>query len=110
MFAVETIGVGHDQYNQLKARMMKEQIYTTILKAVSSHSEKNKEKRIENMEPLVESGFLRFRKEHKLLLSQLEEFPTASHDDLPDALAGAVNLSGGAKRTRRTYMRKPVGV
>ncbi|MEN2464919.1 phage terminase large subunit [Ornithinibacillus sp. JPR2-1] len=110
MFGVETIGVGHDQYNQIKSRLMKERIYGTIIKAVSSHSEKNKEKRIENMEPLVESGFLRFRKQHKLLISQLEEFPTASHDDLPDALAGAVNLSGGARRTRRTYRKKPAGV
>lgn len=110
LFGIETIGVGHDQYSQVKAKLQKKQIYHTRLKPISSHQEKNKENRIANMQPLVESGFLRFRKEHRLLLQQLEDFPTASHDDLPDALAGAVDLSGGARRTRKTYRRKPVGV
>lgn len=110
VFGIETIGVGHDQYNQVKTRLQKERIYHTRLKPVSSHVEKNKEKRIENLQPLVESGFLRFKKEHRLLLQQLEDFPTAAHDDLPDALAGAVDLSGGAKRRRKTYSRKPVGL
>ena len=109
-FAVETIGVGHDTYRQLKEKMMSERIFSTRLRAISSHSERNKEKRIESLEPLTESGFLRFDKNHRLLLEQMENFPTASHDDLPDALAGAVNLSGGARRTRRTYQRKPVGL
>lgn len=110
LFGIETIGVGHDQYNQVKSRLQREQIYNTRLKPIASHSEKNKEKRIENLQPLVESGFLRFKEGHKLLIQQLEDFPTANHDDLPDALAGAVNLSGGARRTRRTYHKKPVGL
>lgn len=109
-FAIETIGVGHDQYAQVKAKLQGQRIYHTRLKPISSHSEANKEKRIENLQPLTESGFLRFRKEHRLLLQQMEDFPTATFDDLPDALSGAVDLSGGAKRRRRTYQRKPVGV
>ncbi len=110
LFAIETIGVGHDQYSQVRTKLQANRIYHTRLKPIASHAEKNKENRIENLQPLVESGFLRFRKEHRLLLQQLEDFPTATFDDLPDALSGAVDLSGGAKRARRTYSRKPVGV
>lgn len=110
LFGIETIGIGHDQYNQMKTRLQRERIYHTRLRPISSHNERNKEQRITNLQPLVESGFLRFKKEHRLLIQQLEDFPTATHDDLPDALAGAVDLSGGARRRRRTWHRKPVGV
>jgi predicted phage terminase large subunit-like protein len=109
-FGVETIGVGHDTYRQLNEKMQKEKIYGTRLKAIASHKERNKEKRIENLEPLVENGFLRFKKTLRLLLEQMENFPGGSHDDLPDALAGAVDLAGGARRMRRTYRKKPAGV
>ena len=108
-FAVETIGQGHDSYMQLRSKMAQRRIYGTRLKPIASHNEKNKEKRIENLEPLTESGFLRFMRHHKLLLEQLENFPGASHDDLPDALAGAVDLAGGTKKRRRTYRTKPAG-
>lgn len=110
LFGIETIGIGFDQYQQVKTRLQQEGIYHTRLRPISSHTEKNKENRISNLQPLTESGFLRFKKEHRLLLQQLEDFPTATHDDLPDALAGAVDLSGGAKRRRRTYHKKPVGL
>lgn len=110
IFGIETIGIGHDQYNQVKAKLQSKSIYHTRPRGISSHNERNKKERIENLEPLVESGFLRFKKQHRLLIQQLEDFPTATFDDLPDALAGAVNLSGGARRTRRTYQRKPVGL
>lgn len=110
VFGIEEIGVGFDQYNQVKARLQKEQVYHTRLRPITSHTEKNKENRIANLQPLAESGFLRFRKEHRLLLEQLEDFPTATHDDVPDALAGAVDLAGGAKRKRRTFHKKPAGL
>jgi predicted phage terminase large subunit-like protein len=108
-FAVETIGVGHDMHRQLQELLAKKQIYTTRLKPISHHEPK-KEKRIESLEPLVESGFLRFKRNQRLLLEQLEQFPTASHDDLPDATAGAVDLCGGLRRKKRTYYRKPSGL
>lgn len=110
MFAVETIGIGHGMDQQLVEELAQKNIYGTRIRGVSSHSEKNKNARIASLEPLVESGFLRFKKNQRLLLEQLEDFPTASHDDLPDALAGAVNLSGGVRRRIKTYRKKPAGV
>ena len=108
IFALETIGVGHDAYRQVRERLAKERIYGTKLKPVAHHGT-NKEKRIEALEPLCENGFLRFMKHHSLLLEQLEAFPGGRHDDLPDALAGIVGIVG-AGRTRKVYSKKPVGL
>lgn len=107
IFGVETVGAQHDLYRQLRERLPKEKIYGTKLKPIVTRS--NKEERIESLEPLVESGFLRFRKDQRLLFEQMEQFPNATHDDLPDALAGAVDLAGGTRR-RRTYYTKPAGL
>jgi predicted phage terminase large subunit-like protein len=108
IFAVETIGVGHDMYRQLRERLLKERIYGTKLKPVPYHGTK-KEKRIEALEPLCESGFLRFKKHHSLLIEQLEQFPNGQHDDLPDACSGVVDLIG-ARKSRRIFKTKPEGL
>jgi predicted phage terminase large subunit-like protein len=107
-FTVETIGVGYDMYRQLQEKLQKKRIYSTKIKSVSHHGNK-KEQRIEALEPLCESGFLRFKKIHSLLLEQMEQFPTGQHDDLPDALTGAVDSAGGVRR-KRAFHRKPPGL
>ncbi len=50
----------------------------------------SKELRIQKLSPLVENGLLRFKRNQKLLIDQLIMFPKGDHDDLPDALAYAV--------------------
>ncbi|WP_049635895.1 phage terminase large subunit [Bacillus sp. FJAT-27445] len=107
-FAVETIGAGHEFYQQLRELLAKERIYGTKIKPIAHHKS-NKEERIESLEPLCESGFLRFKRSQRLLFDQLEQFPHGTHDDLPDALAGAVDLAGGTRR-RRTFHKKPSGL
>jgi predicted phage terminase large subunit-like protein len=107
VFGIETVGAQHDLYRQLRERLVKEGIYGTKLKPIVTRS--RKEERIESLEPLTESGFLRFKKNQRLLFEQLEQFPNATHDDLPDSLAGSVDLAGGTRR-RRTYYQKPVGI
>ncbi|AIQ13639.1 hypothetical protein PDUR_18240 [Paenibacillus durus] len=107
-FAIETVGAQHDMYRQLCERLQKERIGSTRVKPVVSRTKK--EIRIESLEPLVENGFLRFNKSHRLLFEQMEQFPSGTHDDLPDALAGAVEASGGAARRGRTWSRKPKGL
>jgi predicted phage terminase large subunit-like protein len=107
VFAVETVGAQHDMYRQLQERLSKEHIGTTRLKPVISRTKK--EIRIESLEPLIESGFLRFNRSHRLLFEQMEQFPSGTHDDLPDALAGAVEAAGGTGRRGRTWQRKPKG-
>jgi predicted phage terminase large subunit-like protein len=108
IFGVETIGAGHDAHRQLQELLMKRKVYGTKLKPISHHGAK-KDERIESLQPLCESGFLRFQKNQRLLFDQMEQFPTGTHDDLPDSLAGAVDLAGGTRR-RRTYHRKPAGL
>jgi predicted phage terminase large subunit-like protein len=107
IFGVETVQAQHDLFRQLRERLMKEGIYGTKLKPIVSRTKK--EERITALEPLVESGFLRFKKDQRLLFEQMEQFPTGTHDDLPDALAGAVELIGGTRR-RRIFHRKPPGL
>ncbi len=52
--------------------------------------------RIESIEPHFSSGQLQFldswNQDYPELIEQLVHFPLASHDDGPDALAGAVAL------------------
>jgi predicted phage terminase large subunit-like protein len=110
IFGVETVGAQHDMYRQLQELLMKRGLYrTTKLKPIISR--KKKEERIESLEPLVENGFLRFNRGHRLLIDQLEQFGGgAQHDDLPDSLAGAVELSGGTRRGGRIYYAKPSGL
>jgi predicted phage terminase large subunit-like protein len=108
LFAVETIGVGFDMYRQLTEKLAKNRVFGSRIKPVAHHDRK-KDERIESMEPLCESGFLRFRKEQRLLFEQLEQFPSGSFDDLPDALSGAIDLCGGTRR-RRSFATKPRGL
>ena len=63
--------------------------------------------RIEQLEPLVESGFLRFNKGQRMLIEQMELFPSCDHDDSVDALASAVEIAG--RQRKRTYYKKPTG-
>jgi predicted phage terminase large subunit-like protein len=59
-----------------------------VLKAKSTS---NKDLRIASLEPKVNNGSLIFRQDiAPVLFDQLKYFPTATHDDGPDALAGVV--------------------
>lgn len=107
LFAIETVGAQHDMYRQLLERLQTERIGGTRVRPVVSRTKK--EIRIESLEPLVESGFLRFNRSHRLLVEQMEQFPSGTYDDLPDALAGAVEAAGGVARRGRTWNKKPKG-
>lgn len=105
IFAVETIQAQYDMYRQLRERMMKAGIYSTRILSVNPTSKK--EERIEQLEPLIEGGYLRMKKSQRLLIEQLEQFPSGDYDDVPDALAGAVEVAG--KQRRKTFWKKPDG-
>lgn len=53
----------------------------------------NKIARIANLEPEVAQGRIRFCQGHHLLMDQLRQFPVGKHDDGPDALEMAVQIS-----------------
>ncbi|HBF7594800.1 TPA: phage terminase large subunit [Clostridioides difficile] len=105
VFGVETVQAQYDMYRQLREMLMKNGIYNTRLLAFNPKGKK--EDRIEQLEPLVEGGYLRFKKSQRLLLEQLNMFPNADYDDLPDALASSVEISG--KQRKRSFYKKPKG-
>ena len=105
LFGVETIQMQFEFFRQLRENLMKHGVYNTRLKEYVPRTKK--EDRIKTLEPLFETGYLRIKKNHRLLLEQLLTFPGGEHDDLPDALASCVDLAG--KTRKRTHYRKPVG-
>jgi len=52
----------------------------------------NKIQRIQSIQPFTKN-MVQFSKEHRLLLEQLRDFPTAKYDDGPDALEMALKIS-----------------
>lgn len=106
ILGVETIQAQYELYRQLQEKLFKLGIYYTRLKPVNPKAKK--EERIEVLEPLFETGFLRIKRTQRMLIEQLEQFPTGSHDDLPDALASAVDLAG--KQRKRSHYNKPRGL
>ena len=106
IFGVESVQAQYEMYRQLQQDCYKMGIYNTRIKPVKPTGKK--EERIELLEPMFENGFLRIKTTQRLLKEQLEQFPNADHDDLPDALAACIDLAGHA--TSRTYQNKPEGV
>jgi len=63
-----------------------------------------KELRIESMLPDIESGKIRFKRSHSLLLEQFERYGQGAHDDLPDAAEMSIRV---AKKNNVTITNKP---
>lgn len=57
----------------------------------------NKVLRIESLQPVIKNKYLKFNREHKTLLKQLQEFPMGKNDDAPDGLQMAVQLAQTVK-------------
>jgi len=62
--------------------------------------------RIEALLPDVQSGRIRFKKDHRLLLEMFELYPNHNHDDGPDALADAYKLAKGTKVSVRSIAKR----
>lgn len=61
----------------------------------------NKSLRIEELEVPIDDGEILLHKSQTLLIEQLTEYPEAKHDDAPDSLAGAYNLTKMSKKIQR---------
>lgn len=105
VFGVETIQAQFEFYRQLQEIAVKRGYYFTRIKPVNPYSKK--EERIEAMEPLFEQGYIRIRKQQRLLEEMLVQFPNHSHDDLPDCLASTIGLT--RINRQRAYYSKPEG-
>lgn len=106
IFGVESVQAQYEMYRQLQQDCYKMGIYNTRIKPVKPTG--RKEERIELLEPIFENGYLKIKTTQRLLKEQLEQFPNADYDDLPDALSSCVDLAGHA--TSRTYQQKPQGI
>ena len=104
VFGVETIQAQYEFYRQLQAKLNEKAIYGTRVMDVNPKTKK--EQRIEALEPLFEQGYIKILRSHRLLKEMLLQYPSHQHDDLPDALAGALELT--RFRVRRAFY-KPDG-
>ena len=69
------------------------------LKGVNNTASKGQ--RIEELEVPIEDGEILFHQSQSLLIEQLTEYPEAKHDDAPDSLAGAYDLTKLKKKVKR---------
>ncbi|MGG7074551.1 phage terminase large subunit [Campylobacter sp. 9BO] len=69
------------------------------LKGVNNTASKST--RIEELEVPIDDGEIVLHSSFTLLIDQLCEFPEGKHDDAPDSLAGAYNLTKLAKKIQR---------
>ncbi|WP_051188267.1 phage terminase large subunit [Brevibacillus thermoruber] len=106
-FGVESVAAQYEFSRQLNELLAKERVYHTRIKAVIPSNKMRKEQRIEQLEPLIENGTIRFMRHHRVLLQQLEEFPNSEFDDAIDATQQAVELC--MKGRSRMHYRKPRG-
>ena len=89
-FAIESNNFQQLMVDELKRRVVE---YGRRLSIHEITSRTNKRSRIASLEPYIKQGNLRFCRKHRLLLSQLTQFPLAKNDDGPDALEMAMQVA-----------------
>lgn len=87
-------GIETNQYQELLRQMVversaREGLYLPI---VDLKHTKDKVLRVQALIPYVKNGYIRFNREHHLLIEQLLGFPKLRHDDGPDCLEMAVRM------------------
>lgn len=96
VFGTELVAFQEYFKDNLKKRLeqLEQEDITLALtvRGVKVHSDKIL--RIESLQPDVKSGRIRFRRDQQSLIEQLVNFPSADHDDGPDALHGAMQMFG----------------
>ncbi len=66
--------------------------------------------RIETLQPDIDNKYIKFNRQHKRLLEQLEFFPMADHDDGPDALEGCRTIACGGNKKRLKFGKRRFGL
>lgn len=88
-FAVETVQFQQFFKDEVAKRSAEAGIYLNLREIKSI---KNKELRIQSIQPTVNNGYVKLNKSQGLLIEQLENWPKSAHDDGPDALEMALTL------------------
>ncbi len=99
-FGVETVQFQYFFKEVMAAKSVEAGEYIPIEEIQSTI---NKMLRIESLQPVIKNKYLKFNKEHKTLLKQLQEYPMGRNDDAPDGLQMAVELAQKIK----TIVSKP---
>lgn len=94
LYGIETVQFQYF-FKEVVARLSVEMgVYLPIEEMPSSV---NKDLRIRSLQPFIKNRYIKFNREHKTLLQQLEEYPMCRNDDGPDALHMAVALAQTVK-------------
>jgi len=86
---IETIAYQEALKMEVERRSREEKLFIPIVE-LKPHTDKLM--RIAALAPLIENGTLRFRRDQVDAVRQFVQFPKADHDDIPDALAMAVDM------------------
>lgn len=93
-FGVEVVQFQYYFKEVMAAKSVKEGEYIPIEEIQSTV---NKTLRIESLQPVIKNKYLKFNRDHKTLLKQLQEFPMGKNDDAPDGLQMVVQLAQSVK-------------
>lgn len=97
LFGVEANQFQSFLKDQLASASAQRQIYMPV-KEITQVSDKVM--RIQTLQPDIENKYLKFNRDHKRLIEQLQFFPMAGHDDGPDALESCRTLAAGGNKRR----------
>jgi predicted phage terminase large subunit-like protein len=89
IFGIEGIAAQIEMVRQFNQALISSGIYNVKTKSILPKGKK--QARIESLQPLIENGTIRFRKEDRLLIEQFLGYPN-THDDGPDATQQCINL------------------
>jgi predicted phage terminase large subunit-like protein len=106
-FGVETVQFQEFFKDTLITKAEEEGASIPII-GVKTHSDKIL--RIQSLQPDIKNGRVKFRRDQQKLIEQLINFPSADHDDGPDALEGALNLLGKRSAVGEYYKELAHGV
>src|SRR5690606_6066237 len=105
-YQYEALAVESQQFQEWFADKLTEELqkhgYPAHTRMKQVKQKMRKALRIESLEPEINSGRIRFKRDQRLLLEMLELYPNHNHDDGPDALADAFKIAketSGAVRT-----------
>jgi len=90
-FVVESIAFQEFFKDQVAEESMKAGLFLNVVETKCGG--RNKELRIEGLEPDITNGYIMLHANHTRLVNQLRYFPKADHDDGPDALEMLRDLS-----------------
>lgn len=103
-FVIETNMFQSLLAEELERRMGNLRYHFSLTKV---ENKKNKQVRIESLQPLFKSGKLQISKRHHALIEEMRFYPKGAHDDALDALELALRVAYDVSSLSRTIMRRP---